>query len=167
MVDLVVSMGITSLLLATSVISLRSNFTDLGVAAQTVTSELRKTRMNAQTRGAHYRMTLASGWFKSERLQDTDNDGVWQVDTGYPSLQRNFEGGVSMVANTGNVVGTAPVVEFDTRGMIVPQAGSTVPNIVTVTINGSTDTNAMHGTLYVYLWPSGQVGLRTSGEVHP
>jgi hypothetical protein len=51
--------------------------------------------------------------------------------------------------------------------MVIPKAGSSVPNIMTVTINGSTAANAMHGTMYVYVWPSGQVELLTSGEVHP
>lgn len=170
MVDLVVSLGVTSVLLGLSVMSLRGTYTDLGLAAQNVAAELRKARMYAITRGAHYRMTLATGWHKTERLQDNDNDGVWQVDTTYPSTQQDFKGGVTMVANTGNSVGGdsgSPVIEFDTRGMVVPKAGTSVPSIMTVTINGATSANAMKGTLYVYVWPSGQVELLNSSEVHP
>lgn len=171
MLDVLISLGITLILLGVCVTGLRQNFTNLPVAAQAVANDLRKARMYAITRGAHYRMTLASNWYKSERLQDNDNDGVWQIDTGYTSRQQDFKGGVTMVANTGNTTGsgsgTSSVVEFDTRGMVVPQAGSTVPSIMTVTINGNNAVNTMRGTLYVYVWPSGQVELLKSGEVHP
>jgi Tfp pilus assembly protein FimT len=170
MVDLMVSVGITSLLLGVSVITLKGSFTDLSSSAQTLAGDIRRARMYAVTRGAHYRMTFASTWFKSERLQDNDNDGVWQVDTNHSSPQRNLQGGITMAANTGNSTGSGagatPVIEFDSRGMVVPKAGTTVPGIMTIAVQGDAG-DSMVGTLYVYVWPSGQVELLTSGEVHP
>lgn len=165
--DLVVSLGITSLLLGVSVLTLRGTFTDLRSSAQSVTAEIRKARMYAVTRGAHYRMSLAGDWYKTERLQDNNNDGIWQVDTSYPAApQQNLPGGISMTANTGNTSSGTPVIEFDSRGMVVPQSGSTVPNLMTITVVGQPG-DTMIGTLYVYVWPSGQVELLTSNEVHP
>lgn len=165
--ELVVTIGITVMVLGLSVLGLNSKFTSTGAMAQEIANDVRLARVSAVTRGAHYRVVLGTNWYRTERLQDNNNDKVWDADTTSPSRQRELEGGVTIVPNTGNVSGSASVIEFDTRGMVVPAAGDTVPSMMTVAINGSSDARAVRGASYLYIWPSGQVQLLHAGEAHP
>lgn len=162
-----VTIGITVMVLSLSVLGLNAKFTSTMGMAKQIANDVRMARVSAVTRGAHYRVVMSSSWYRTERLQDTNNDKIWDVDSTYPTQQRDLEGGVTIVPSTGNVSGSNSIVEFDTRGMVVPAVGGTVPTTMTVAINGSSARTAVRGTSYLYIWPSGQVELLQAGEVHP
>jgi hypothetical protein len=165
-----VTIGITVMVLSLSVLGLNSNSVSAGAMAQNVANEVRLARAAAVTRGAHYRIVLGADWYTTERLQDEDDDKVWTLDTTAPTKRRELIGGVTMTASTGNTsetaAGTASIIEFDTRGMVVAGSG-TIPPMMTVAVVGSDADNAIGGTSYVYVWPSGQVELLQGDEVHP
>jgi Tfp pilus assembly protein FimT len=174
LLEVISALGITGLVLGLSAMGIKRTLTDVGVSAQAVANDVRKARTYAVTRGAHYRIVLSSAWYRTDRLQDSNNDGVWEPQQGGTAApQVNLASGVTMFPNTGNSTGsgsgTAGVIEFDSRGMVVPSPGGTVPGIMTLTIKGPEATGGGHGagTLYVYVWPSGQVELLRSWEVHP
>lgn len=164
--ELMVTIAITVMVLCLSILGLNSKFTSTSAMAQAVANDVRLARVAAVTRGVHYRIVLGNSWYRTERMQDSNNDKIWDTDTAVPAPQRDLEGGVTMVATTGNTSGTSSVIEFDTRGMVVPKAGTTLPAIMTVTITGSSDRRAVRGTSNLYIWPSGQVQLLHAGETH-
>ena len=164
--ELTATIAITGIVLSLSVLGLNSKFTSTSSMAQSIANEVRLARVAAVTRGAHYRVLMSGSWYRTERLQDSNNDKIWDTDTAVASRQNDLEGGVTLVPNTGNTIGTTGVIEFDTRGMVVPKAGTTVPTIMTVAIIGASDRRAVSGTSYLYVWPSGQVELLHAGEVH-
>lgn len=165
--ELMVTIAITVMVLSVGMLGLNQKFIDTSVMAQSVANDVRMARVNAVTRGAHYRVTLGSDWYRTERLQDNNNDRVWDPDTSTPAQLRQMKGGVTLTAATGTQTGGASTLEFDTRGMVVAGAGGTVPSMMTVAITGSTDARAERGTSYLYIWPSGQVQLLHAGEAPP
>lgn len=169
--ELLVTIAITVMVLSLSVLGLKDTFISTSQMAQTVANDVRLARIAAVTRGAHYRVAFGSDWCRTERLQDNNQDRIWIPDTSVAARHRKMEGGVTLSANTGvsadTAAGAAKVLEFDTRGMVVASAGGTVPTLMTVAITGSSAPGAMNGTSNLYIWPSGQVQLLHSGEVHP
>jgi hypothetical protein len=168
--EMMATIGITVLVLSLSVLGLNSKFIGLGMTAQSVANDVRLARVAAVTRGAHYRVIIGANWYRTERLQDNDHDRIWMLDTSVPANSEELPGGVTMTATTGNQTGSgtgvASIIEFDGRGMVVPPQGGTLPSIMTISIRGSADPNAMRGTLNVFVWPSGQVELLRNGEAH-
>lgn len=165
------TIAITVMVLSLSVLGLNDKFISTSAMAQNLSNDVRLARMAAVTRGAHYRVAFGTNWYRTERLQDNNRDRIWIPDTSVAAQQRQMEGGVTLAPNTGvtgsTAAGSAQVIEFDTRGMVVASAGGTIPPLMTVAIIGSTQPRGMRGTSYLYVWPSGQVELLHAGEVHP
>lgn len=150
--EMIVTLGIVSVVVGTSVLSLNRTFTDLGTASQGFMNDLRQARQNAVTRGAHYQVSWTTNAYTTQRLQDNDHDGVWHTDSQATPQTANLPTGVSMA--TTFPTGTSPqAVEFDTRGMVVPQPSAT-PGVIRV---GITKTQRPAGSVRVEIWPSGQV----------
>lgn len=166
-----VTICITTIVLGLSVLGLNDKFISTSAMAQGVANDVRLARIAAVTRGAHYRVVLGNTWYRTERLQDNNNDRIWDPDTTVPPTLRELTGGVTMVPNTGRTTiaggATAGMLEFDSRGMVVPAAGSSVPAMMTVQIHGANNARAVKGTSILYVWPSGQVQLLHAGEVPP
>lgn len=169
--ELMVTIAITVMVLSLSVLGLNDKFISTSALATNLTNDVRLARVAAVTRGVHYRVAIGTDWYRTERLQDNDRDRIWVPDTSVPAQQRQMDSGVTLAPNTGvtgtTTVGSAQVIEFDTRGMVVASAGGTIPPLMTVAVIGGTGPRGMPGTSYVYVWPSGQVELLHSGEVHP
>lgn len=146
LVELLVAIGILGLLVALAVPRLNSRQLDLSTAAQDLVGNLRIARANATGRGAHYRATFSSDSYSIQRLQDDDDDGVWDPD-GSPS-QVDLPDGISLTVQDGD-----GVVEFNTRGLIEPNPGDAVAEIERLTLTDSQDGR----TQQVEVWPSGQV----------
>jgi len=72
--------------------------------------------------------------------------GVWEPEGA--SLQVDLPDGVSLAVQDGD-----GVVEFNTRGLIEPNAGDAVAEIERLTLTDSRDGR----TQQVEVWPSGQV----------
>lgn len=146
LIELLVAIGILGLLVALALPRLNSRQLDLSTATQDLVGNLRIARANASGRGAHYLATFSSSSYSIQRLQDNDDDGVWEPEG--PSLQVDLPGGVSLTVQDGD-----GVVEFNARGLIEPNAGDAVAEIERLTLTDSRDGR----TQQVEVWPSGQV----------
>jgi Tfp pilus assembly protein FimT len=146
LVELLVAIGILGLLVALALPRLSNRQLELSAATQDLVSNLRIARANATSRGAHYLVTFSSNSYSIQRLQDDDDDGTWEP-KGPPS-QVDLPDGISLTVQDGD-----GVVEFNTRGLIEPNAGGSVAEIERLTLTDSRDGR----TQQVEVWPSGQV----------
>jgi len=150
--EIVVTLGVVILVVGLSALSLNRTFADLGTASQGFINDLRQARLYAVTRGVHYRLSWTSTAYTLIRLQDSDQDGDWDVDGQVDPQTVNLPLGVSM-ATVGEGGALPQAVEFDTRGMVVPDLDQTL-GVVRVAIS---KTERPSGTVQVEIWPSGQV----------
>jgi prepilin-type N-terminal cleavage/methylation domain-containing protein len=146
LIELLVAIGILGLLVALALPRINSRQLELSTVTQDLVGNLRIARANATARGAHYRATFSSSSYSIQRLQDDDDNGSWEPE-GSP-LQVDLPNGVSLTVQDGD-----GVVEFNTRGLIEPNAGDAVAEIERLTLTDSRDGR----TRQVEIWPSGQV----------
>ncbi len=154
LIEVIVTTGIIGLLLGGSVLGLKSTYNDLGSSSQTFASDVRVARMDAVTRGSHFRVAWTSKSYKTQQLQDDDGNGVWQTDTGVQAQTRYLPGGVTMATAPGGAA--VQNVEFDTRGMVVTPANGS-PGVVVVGVKGAPHGGRVSGTMDIEIWPSGQI----------
>lgn len=145
LIELLVAIGILGLLIALAVPRLNSSQLQLSTVMQDLVGNLRIARANATSRGAHYLATFSSSSYSIQRLQDDDDDGVWEP-MGSPQ-QVDLPDGISLTVQNGD-----GVVEFNTRGLVEPNDDA-VAEIERITITDSRDGR----TQQVEVWPSGQV----------
>jgi type II secretory pathway pseudopilin PulG len=154
--EVLISVGIILIALGGSVLGLNRTFADLTSAGQTFANDLRLARMNAVTRGAHYRVSWGDTSYRTERLIDLDGNGIWELDPQAPPVLRRLPAGISL----GNLGADGNAFEFDTRGMVVPPSSAT-PDVVALAV-GETGNPAL--AIRIEVWPSGQVYLASGGD---
>jgi type II secretory pathway pseudopilin PulG len=159
MLEVLVTASVIAIALSGSVLALNSMFEVRRTAAQMFVNDLRTARMNAVTRGAHYRVTWSGETYVIERLQDTDGDGIWQTDVEATPQARELSGGVSIQTVSDAAATAGPSVEFDTRGMVTASDGSEQEDVVEVALSEAADGHSPRGTSHVEVWPSGQIYL--------
>jgi prepilin-type N-terminal cleavage/methylation domain-containing protein len=150
MIELLVTMSILAVMIAVAVPKFNSSMLNLPVAEQTLIADIRMARAHATSRGVHYQISLTSSSYSVQRLQDSDGDGVWNADSGFPAQTVDFPSDLSLSFEDGS----SAVFEFTTRGLLVDQEDGSPAAIVTVYLHDSQDESA---TKTVQIWPSGQV----------
>ncbi len=148
LVELMVTVGIVTGVLGVGVLSLDRGYMNLPMAQQGLVNDLRRARMEATLKGAHYRFETASSHYVITRLSDSDGDGVWEVNQEFNPKTIDLPAGFSVAVSAG---GASSFAEFDGRGLLVPEDDGSV-SIVTVTITGGSGKSGA-----VKIWPSGQV----------
>jgi Tfp pilus assembly protein FimT len=163
--EVLVSVSMIALVLSGSVLALNGTYEDRRTASQTFVNDLRMARMNAVTRGAHYRVEWTGDTYTIERLQDDDGNGTWQADSDSAPQTRELDGGITIsTSSTGGTTAPAePSIEFDTRGMVVDEDGE-LRDVVRVTLSEESYGAHGGGTSDIEVWPSGQVYLVSGQE---
>lgn len=156
LIEILAATGIVGILLGGSVLGLNATFNDLSSSSQQFAGDVRLARMNAVTRGAHYRVVWSGKSYKTERLVDSDGDGVWATDLAVPPQTRKLPAGITLAGSAG-AQGTQ-FVEFDTRGMVVTPTNES-PAIVLVGISKAAPGSRNSGKVDIEIWPSGQIYL--------
>jgi len=158
-IEALVTVSLLSILLGVTVIGLRGRFMDFSSATQQLLNDLRLARAHAITRGAHYRMTFQASEYRVDRLQDGDDDGLWEPSddgTALPSVTSLPTGmTVSVEGNQGEGAGSDPCVEFDTRGMLVATGERVIAENVQILLEGA----QANRRKTIQVWPSGQMGF--------
>lgn len=85
LLELLVGLAIVGTLGAIAIPNLNNSSLDLSSAVQRFVGELRMARARATNSGAHFRVTLADTSYTIQRLQDANDDGVWEPDTSFPA----------------------------------------------------------------------------------
>ncbi len=142
------TVAVVAILMAVAALGLSRRFVDLDSAQQELINDIRETRLRASVQGAHYRITASGTQYEIQRLQDSDSDGVWDVDSAKPAEVVPLPPGMSMTATA--VSGGSEVAEINSRGVLVDTgADAGVIQYVLADADGQ--------TRLVELWPSGQV----------
>lgn len=148
LLELFVSLAIIGTLGLVAMPNLSNNSLKLDSAVQQFVGELRMARAGASSRGAHFRVTLAPASYTIQRLQDADANGVWEPDTGFPTGSMDLPAHISLSVTSGD-----GIIEFTSRGLVVPRPGDGVAEIERITLS-----DTVHGLAeQVEVWPSGQV----------
>lgn len=145
LIELLVTVGILSIMIAVAVPRLNSSILNLPLVEQSLIGDIRMARAHATTQGAHYRVSIYSDSYSVQRLVAVD--GVWEPDSRFPAQTVELPHGVSFSEGAG------AVIEFTTRGLLADQADGTPAAVVSITVH-----DALHNeTKTVEVWPSGQV----------
>jgi Tfp pilus assembly protein FimT len=148
MLEVLVTVALIAVMGALALPNLNQSAMNLPTTTQTLVGDLRMTRANATSRGARYRVTLASDSYSIQRLQDDDGDGVWEPDSAWPAENVDLPRWISLSVNEGD-----GVIEFNTRGLVEPPNAEDPPEVEKITLSDSRD----EGTKKVEVYPSGQV----------
>ncbi len=146
--EVLVTIGMVTSLMGVGILSLDRGYLNLTTAKQNLVNDLRRARMQATLKGAHFRFEVAGDKYVISRLTDADGDGEWELDPTFVAKTVKLPKGFSI--NT-SATGVAVAAEFDGRGLLVPQQDGSL-SIITVTVG---DGNGKYETLQI--WPSGQV----------
>ncbi len=150
MVELLVTISILAVMIAVAVPKLNKSVLDLPVTEQNLMGDIRLARANATSRGVHFRVSVSTSSYSVQRLQDNNNDGVWEPDSGFPAQVTEMPPGISLSLADGS----SSVLEFTTRGLLADNSDGTPAGIVTIYIHKTLDGDE---TKTVEIWPSGQV----------
>ncbi len=145
------TIGIVTGLMGVGVLSLDRGFMNLTTARQNLVNDLRRARMQATLKGAHFRFEVSGTGYSITRLSDSDGDGQWEVDQQFNPKVVNLPTGYTVSSDAGSTA----AAEFDGRGLLVPQPDGSL-SIVSVTIAGNERSEALQ------IWPSGQVESTTN-----
>jgi prepilin-type N-terminal cleavage/methylation domain-containing protein len=147
LMELLVVIGIISVLAAIAIPQVNSSIINLSSAKDNLLADIRLARGNATGRGAHFRVTLGSDSYVTQRLQDGDNNGIWDPDGAFPAQTIQLP---SLITITNGVGGR---IEFDTRGLLIPQPDGTPPPVIEIALTDSKDNRIVAMSVF----PSGQV----------
>ncbi len=148
LIEVLVVIGLIGLMSAFALPRLNSSILNLSLAAENLAGDLRTARANALSRGARYRVTLGTTSYSVQRLQDSDEDGVWEPDARFAPWEVVLPAGISLTVVAGD-----GVIEFDTRGLIARPLDGSPPEIEMVRLSD----NRAGDTRELQVWPSGQV----------
>jgi Tfp pilus assembly protein FimT len=146
LLEVLVVVSMIGIMGAIAVPRLNRSALNLSSAADNFIGNLRMARASAVSRGARYRVTLDADSYSIQRLQDNNEDGVWEPDGAWPSQDVDLPVGVSLTVASGD-----GVIEFDTRGLVAPPNAEDPPEIEEISLSRDGDTQQ------VEVWPSGQV----------
>ena len=141
--EIMVAIAIAGIMLALAVPAVNRKAMDLTAATEGLVGSVRMARANATSRGAHYRVAIGTTSYTVQRLQDDDGDGAWLPD-GAPQVT-DLPNGITVSSGAGGVI------EFNTRGMLVPDPDGTPAAVLTIRIEDGDRSRE------VEVWPSGQV----------
>lgn len=155
--EILVTISVIGLVMGLGVTGITGRYDNHGSATQSVLNDLRLTRMNAITRGAHYRMTFKSGSYDMQRLQDNDGNGVWDTDSQVEptEVELPYDVALSVAGAIASPLGLT--IDFDSRGMVATPSGIVV-GVATVYVTATGGINAGKVNS-VEVWPSGQIQL--------
>jgi type II secretory pathway pseudopilin PulG len=143
--EMLVTVTVAGLLAAVALPNLnRAEFRLVG-AMENLVGNIRLARANAVSRGARYRVVLSSASYSIQRLQDVDEDDVWEPDG--PAQEVELPQGVMITEGAGEEI------EFTTRGLVAPLPDGTPAGIVTIRLSGEGEESGRA----IDVWPSGQV----------
>lgn len=148
LLELLVGLAIVGTLGAIAIPNLNNSSLDLSSAVQRFVGELRMARARATNSGAHFRVTLADTSYTIQRLKDADEDGVWEPDSSFPAGTIDLPTNISL-----SVTGGDGIIEFTSRGLVVPRPDDGVAEIEQITISDT----ANGRTQQLEVWPSGQI----------
>lgn len=149
LIEVLVTLGIVIGLMGVGVLSLNRGYLNLATAKQNLVNDLRRARMQATLKGAHFRFDSAGNSYTITRLADPDGDGAWDADQNFGVKVVELPGGFSVMAS-GPAVATAGA-EFDSRGLLVPAVDGTLSIVSVVVSDGDGRSESLQ------IWPSGQV----------
>jgi prepilin-type N-terminal cleavage/methylation domain-containing protein len=145
LVELVVVVGILSLILVSAISRLNSGYRSADSAAAELVANLRLCRAKAVSSGYHYQLGVTGpSSYSVNRMLPPTSGSDWTVDGGTPTLTVTLPGNVRFTDGTGRY-------EFNTRGVMVVRAGETF--VPTKILNDS----ALNNSVFVQVWTSGQV----------
>lgn len=147
LVELLVMLGIVSVLIAVAMPRLNKSNLNLPLVEQSLVADIRMARANAVSRGAHYKVSVSASTYSVQRLQDDDGDGAWEPDGGFPAYTVGLPEGITITEGVGSEI------EFTTRGLLTSNPDGTPASVISVTILDSVHSR----TKIVEIWPSGQV----------
>lgn len=145
LVELLVIIAIVSVMGAIAIPRLNQSVLNLSTTTQTLVGSIRMARADAVSRGTRYRVILGSDSYTVQRLQ-RNQDGEWVPAA--VSEEVELPSGISL-----SVIDGDGVIEFSTRGLVVPPPDEEVAQIEQISIHDSRDGD----TKYLAVWPSGQV----------
>lgn len=147
-IEIVVTLAIAAIMAAVAAPALSGRLVALSSATDSLAGAVRLARANSAARGTHFQVTIDTNSVTTERLQLSG--GSW-VPTGD---QQYLEFPTPAYVSSG----TGTVIEFDTRGLVVPPSPSTPPSLATIVLTDADTGN----TKTLEVWPSGQVRRATS-----
>jgi prepilin-type N-terminal cleavage/methylation domain-containing protein len=145
LLELLVAIAMLSIVGAIAVPHLNKSILNLSTATQMLMGSIRVARADAVSRGTRYRVVFSADSYSVQRLQ-LSGDGEWVP--AVTSEEVNLPSGITI-----NVVEGDGVIEFNTRGLVVPPPGEEVAEIERLSLHDSRDGD----TQYLEVWPSGQV----------
>lgn len=148
LIELLVGLAIIGTMGAMAIPSLSSNSLDLSSSVQQFVGELRMARARATNSSSHYRVTLAATSYTIQRLQDANNDGVWEPDMSFPAGSIDLPADISLGVTAGD-----GIIEFTSRGLVVPRPTDQIAEIEEITLSDA----ASGRTEQIEVWPSGQI----------
>ena len=146
-IELLVAIGIASVVMALALPRLNQSALNLPIAEQNLIADIRMARASATTRGARFQVSLSAESYSIQRLQDDDNDGVWEPDSGFSAQTVELPAGITVT------VGADAEIEFTTRGLLADQSDGTPAPIVEISLHDSYEGE----TRMMEVWPSGQI----------
>jgi Tfp pilus assembly protein FimT len=120
---------------------------DLVTSVDGLAGNLKMARTWSIGRGVHFQLTLTASSYTLQRLADPDEDGVWTADPGVPAQDFTLPDRLSLS------VSGSDALEFNTRGLLVPEADQPIAAIETITVTDTYDAR----TRQIVIWPSGQI----------
>ena len=147
LMELIVSLGIASVLTAITIPQVNSSIINLSSARDYLLTDIRLARGNATGRGAHFRVTLASHSYVIQRLQDGDGNGIWDPNSAFPPQTVQLPSTITITEGVGKKI------EFTTRGLLTFQPDGTPPPVIAIALKDSKDNRTVDLSVY----PSGQV----------
>ncbi len=146
MIELLVTIGIVSVMGMVTLPALKQTDLNLPAANQELIARLRLARGNATSRGAHFRVTLSSDSYSIQRLEDPDSDGVWSPVGAAEDVE--LPATVSLAVTDGD-----GVIEFNSRGLVEPPDDDTQPEVERIVMSSYGDEQSKN----IEVYPSGQV----------
>jgi prepilin-type N-terminal cleavage/methylation domain-containing protein len=143
LIEIVATLAIAGVMATVAVPALSGRLIALSSATDSLAGVLKVARANSASRGAHFQVTIDTNSATTERLQASG--GSW-VPTGD---QQYVEFPTPAYVSSGSVT----VIEFDTRGLIVPPSPGTPAALETIVLTDASTGN----TKTLQIWPSGQV----------
>lgn len=145
LLELLVAIAMLSIIGAIAIPHLNKSIFNLSTATQMLVASIRVARADAVSRGTRYRVVLGTNSYSVQRLQ-LSGDGEWVPAS--TTEEVNLPSGITI-----NVMDGDGVIEFNTRGLVVPAPGEELAEIEQLTLHDSRDGD----TKYLEVWPSGQV----------
>jgi Tfp pilus assembly protein FimT len=146
-IELMLVVGLIGLMASVSLPHIDPHKLDLAISVDGLSGNLKMARTWSIGRGVHFQVTLTASSYTVQRLSDPDADGIWTPDPG--ALVQDF----ILPDRISLSISGADTLEFNTRGLLVPEPGEPLAAIETITVTDTYDAR----TRQIVIWPSGQI----------